>query len=442
MSGTDRKSGRQGPWRLAPYAGAAAAVATGAALRLVYHGVIEWKGDEKWSFFHAQAMAASGVWPPIGMPSSIGPPNPGLSLWVFTGLMKLFHARTPPELAGAVQLMNVAALAAFAVFVFAAIPRARREPWLWALGLWAVNPVTVILERKIWPPSTLPLPMVGFIVAWWFRRNPFAAFVWGLLGALMTQVHMGVAFLAFAFVAWTLVHDRRAFPWLPWLIGSALGALPAIPWMLDILGHGSHAHTRLTAPSASFYMRWFAQFFGYSAQYTLGKREFATYLAGPRLGHAPTYVMGALQVVLVVVALVVLVRGVRAALGTPVRLGALLFGDSPETTLIAASFFGYGGFLTLITFVGAASERHYMIVIFPIMALWAAMTVFWADRGAKRPRARQILAALCVLQAAMTFGLLSYIHQKGVIAGEFGASWQAQQAGATPVGPPPRFKRD
>lgn len=431
---------RVGRW--GPGAGAVLAIAVGAALRLGFHQDIEWKGDEQWTYLHAQAMAASGAWPAIGMPSSVGAPNPGASLWVFAGLVRLFGVRTPPDLAGAVQGLNVLALVGFAAFAFLAVPRARREPWLWALALWAVNPVSIILERKIWPPSTLPLPMVGLMTAWWWRKRPAAAFAWGVIGALMAQIHMGVAFLALAIAAWTLIQDRGAFPWLGWLAGSVVGALPAIPWLLQVLGHGSGAHPHLTAPSISFYLRWFAQFFGYGAQYTLGKHDFADYLAGPQAGGLATHLMGAVQVVLVAAAIAVLVRAVRAALRAPPSPRAILLGDSPETLLIAAAFFGYGGLLTLVTFVGAGSYRHYMIVIAPIMALWTTMVVFWGDRGARRAWARPILATLCVLAAAMSLGLLAYIDQKGVIAGEFGANWRAQQSGAAPVASPPLGRED
>jgi hypothetical protein len=100
---------------------------------------------------------AGCAWLWLGMPSSVNLPNPGLSLWVFAGLSWIFDANTPPELARAVQSLNATALVAFVVFAFAAIPKDRREPWLWAAALWAVNPVEVIYERKIWPPSVLPL---------------------------------------------------------------------------------------------------------------------------------------------------------------------------------------------------------------------------------------------------------------------------------------------
>ena len=121
-------------------------------------------------------------------------------------------ARTPPDLARAVQLLNVAALLAFAAFGLLAIPRERREPWLWAAALWAANPASVILERKIWSPSVLPLPAVGLLWAWRYRRHPAAAFAWGALGALMAQIHLGAAFFAAALMVWTLLADRRAFP--------------------------------------------------------------------------------------------------------------------------------------------------------------------------------------------------------------------------------------
>ena len=414
--------------RLGPLVGVALAIAAGAALRLIFPTDIEWKADEQWSYLHAAQMLRTGAWPPVGMPSSVGAPNPGLSLWVFAGLDRLFDVRSPPDLARAVAMLNIAALVAFAAF---AVTRKNREPWLWAVALWAVNPVAIILERKIWPPSTLPLAAVALYWAWTLRRRWPAAFVWGALGALMAQVHMGVALLALALAAWTFASDGRAFPWRAWLAGSLAGVLPAIPWLLAMAGHGAGARIHLTAPSVSFYMRWATQFLGYGAQYTLGKAGFADFLAGPRIAGLATHLLGALQAVLIILAIVALVRGARTLVGKggalPVR--TLLLGDSDETVLITAALWGYGGLLTLTTFVGAGSYRHYMIVITPIMALWTATAVLWSDGGWKRGRARAILAALCVGQAALSLGLLDYLHREGGVRGEFGVSWRAQQPG-------------
>jgi hypothetical protein len=420
---------RRGWRRFAPVAGVGLALAAGAALRLSFHTDIEWKSDEKAIYLAALKIANTGAWPAIGLPSSIGAPCPGLSLWVFGALAKLTGARSPPDLAEAVQAMNVAALAAFAFFGSTAPPSNRRALWLWAAALWAVNPIAVILERKIWNPSILPLPLVAMLWAWWLRRNPVAAFAWGLLGALMAQIHMGVAFLALALAGWTWAHEKGAFRWRPFLAGSLIGALPAVPWIIAMARTaGAGAHLWLRDPSISFYLRWPTQFFGYSARYTLGGHDFARFLTGPKIAGVPTYLMGAMQLALALLTAFVAWRAVRTLYrtGSP-PLRALFLGDTPETLLATAALWGYGGLLTLLTFVGFGSYRHYMIVVTPMMALWTAMTVSLGDGKAPRRRAPAILAALVVLQAGMSFGLLAYIDRKDVIAGEFGASWKAQQ---------------
>ena len=403
------------------------ALAAGAALRLSFPADIEWKADEQWTFLHAQAMAAGGAWPTAGMASSVGAPNPGLSLWAFAALFELFGVRQPPDLARAVQTLNVLALVAFAAFTLLAIPRSRREPWLWAAALWAVNPVAVILERKIWPPSLLPLAMVALLWAWRFRRQPAAAAAWGALGALMAQIHLGAAFLALAVAGWTLAADRARFPWRSWLIGAALGAAPALPWLMAMLhGGGAHLAPRLL-PRIGFFPRWATQMFGFGPDYTLGRAAFADYLTGPRLGGSASYLMAAAQLALAALLLATLAGAVARLRreGWPSARSVFL-GDSPETRLIAAALWGYGGLLTMITFAGAGAYRHYLIVVTPIMALWSAMAVLWSQAG--RARARVLLASMCLLQAAMSAQLLVYIDQRGVIPGEFGASWKAQQA--------------
>ena len=418
--------------RWGPLVGLALALVVGAVLRLGFYGVIEWKSDEQWTFVHAQAMAAAGanfrLWPPIGMPSSVGAPNPGLSLWVFTWLVQL-GARTPPDLARAVQILDVLALVAFAAFGLFAIPKERREPWLWAAALWAANPASVILERKIWTPSTLPLPAVGMLWAWRYRRNPAAAFAWGLLGALMAQIHLGAGFFAAALMLWTLNADRRAFPWIGWLAGSVVGALPAIPWALELAQH-TWPHGPPRHPSVSFYLRWPNFLLGNGPQYTLNRAGFADFMKTPMLNGAPTGLAAMLQAALLAATLLLVLRGAQKLLrdrGLSVR--ALFLGDSPETLLAAAAFWGYGGLLTLLTFAGAGSYRHYMEIIAPLMALWTALFALWTDKGARRPFARPTLAILWAAQAGLSLLLLIYIDRVGVTTGDFGASWNAQQAG-------------
>jgi len=80
----------------------------GIALRFAYPGDIEWKGDERWTFDHAQLIIAGGQWLWLGMNSNVGLPNSGLSLWVFAALFAIFEVRTPLEAARTVQIIEVA----------------------------------------------------------------------------------------------------------------------------------------------------------------------------------------------------------------------------------------------------------------------------------------------------------------------------------------------
>src|SRR4051812_9558228 len=123
---------RSTPWWAV---GLACALAAGAALRLAWGLDIEYKADEAWTFEHAHLLVRGAPWPWLGMPTSVGLPNPGLSLWVFAALDALFAVQAPPDLARAVQLVNVAALVLLCGFALRRVAAAEREPWLWAAAL-------------------------------------------------------------------------------------------------------------------------------------------------------------------------------------------------------------------------------------------------------------------------------------------------------------------
>jgi hypothetical protein len=396
-----------------------------AALRLSYPGDIEFKSDERGFFEQAHAIATGAPWPWLGPTSSVGPRGPAMTTWILGFLAWLTHAATPPDLARAVQVLSIAGLAVFAGFA-ATLKGERRTIWLAAAALWAVNPVAIILERKIWNPSLMPLPATLFIIAWLHRRRPWAAFAWGVLGALLTQIHPGAAFLVVSLAAWTVARDRAAFPWAPWIAGSLLGGLTAIPWLMESLSHRGAFFSVIRFPILSFYVRFFTQPFGFGADYALGK-AFPDFLAWPRIGEPPTYLVAALHVVLGAIAIAVL--GWAAQKLWRVRAGAwraLVAGADEDGVLIAAAFWGYGGLLTLITIGKADSHRHYLELIAPVMALWCARLVL-GFRGAVRGLSPQVfLPVLCAAQLAVSASLLAYIDQRQVIPGDYGVIWRAQ----------------
>ena len=402
----------------------------GIALRLIWPADIEYKGDEHWTFEQASALVAGAPWPLVGMKASIGLPNPGLSLWVFAGIVYVSGAQTPPELAQVVQFLNVLALLAFVSFACVCVSIEARERWLWAGALWAVNPMAIIFERKIWPPSVLPLASVALIACWWFRRNLVASFLCGLMCALMAQMHLGVIFLTAALFAWTWLYDRSTFRWGSWIAGGAVGAPPALPWLLGLLQQSGEAALRWRYPKPNFFFRWVSQPFGFGIEYTLGPEHFRDYLSSPWIAGLPTYAMAFAHAVLIALCVVVAARAVSASFAAPwPGTRKILIGDDPEAVLVNAFFWGYGGLLTLITLIGPGSERHYLIVAAPVMAIWCVRMVWVHQQNRGRTWSRLILASLCVVQALTSAGLLAYIHRTQIIQNEYGPTWRSQQPG-------------
>ncbi len=413
--------------------GFAATVLVGALFRLVWVEDIEYKPDERWTFEASQRIGRTDPWPWVGMPTSVVLPHPGMSIWIFVILSRLWGAETPPELARAVQLLNIAAILLLGLFVWRGIPAGDREPWLWAIALYCLNPLAVIFDRKIWPPTIVPMATVWVVIGWWYRRRTWGAFLWGVAGALIGQLHTGALIFALALLIWTAVLDRRSVAWRPWLIGSLLAGWPLIPWALELLAQRSRAGMPAVLgarwPVPTFYTRWVTEPFGFGAEYTLGQKHFLDFLSTPTLAGHSTYLMAAAHVALAAIALVILVRAAGRLRRGRVSLGECFIGrQKGETFLINAALWGYGGLLTLSTL---SVHRHYMIVLHVIKFLWVALLVFFGadDRKHCSGLPRRLLLALCILQAVVTAGLLYYIHVTQVIDGEYWATWRAQQSG-------------
>lgn len=425
-----RREGATGSLWLATIA---LALAAGIVFRLMLPNDIEFHGDEKFAFDHVMTVLNGGPWPSHGMVMSVGGRNPGMSVWVFILLGLLVRPETPPDLAQSVQLLNVAALIAFLAFVVTAIPRRQREPWLWALALWAVNPLAVIYERKIWPPSVLPIFFVAMLFGWWYRRHWLGSFLFALVAILAGQIHPTAAFFGVAVLAWTLFDDRRAFRVSGLIAGAALAILPALSWIAEYVGDASNLH-KLGPPRLTFYGQWFTEPFGFGAEYMLGPMEFPRFLGWPELAGRPTYVVLILHVAVAGLAIGLLAWvAVRLYRSGILRRHWLLLGETAGGRLVRAAFFGLGAMLTLLTLRGGGIYPHYLIVVAPVMTLWVALTAAFAEGGTLAIRGRALLSALCVCDALIVLLLFAYIDMKGDIQGEFGPTWAWRQTLPMPL---------
>jgi hypothetical protein len=405
---------------LSPWAAVAVlvAVAIGAALRNAWAADLEWKYDQQWMFDAAQAVGRTAPWPWIGMPSGVGTPNPGLSVWIFVALARLVGAVTPVDLGRAVMLLNSAALAGLAAFALRRQPR-EREPWLWATALGAVNPGAVIHHRCIWAQSVLPAFSLLALAGWWHRRRPWGALVWGLGSALLGQIHMTGLFFTAAFVLWTLAFDR-APPrprWGLFALGFCAGGWPLVPWVrLGLLGGGPARGPSWYDPiTFQFWYWWLRDLTGLHTEYSLGWRDFATFASEPRIAGLPTFAVAALLAVSIGCVATALAWGWRAVRAR--GIGAALRDPAPTSLAQNAALVAFGALLTPV----AGVYPHYLLVAFPLGYVALARAALTRPAGGRRLLALVVLAHLGI--AAM---FLIHIHREGGARGDYGRAYSRQ----------------
>src|SRR6516165_1564087 len=90
--------------------GLGVAIAAGIFFRLVWLYDIEYKEDEAWTFSEVETFWKTHFLKTIGMKSSLGIPNAGMSLWVFMGISAVLPIIDPLELTRSVQGINIVAI--------------------------------------------------------------------------------------------------------------------------------------------------------------------------------------------------------------------------------------------------------------------------------------------------------------------------------------------
>ncbi|MFI5299831.1 MAG: hypothetical protein ACHREM_17220 [Polyangiales bacterium] len=412
------------------------ALVVAAALRTVWIIDMEYKGDERFMFDRSQAIPAHEPWPELGMPSGQGLRNPAFSIWIFVWLARYFHANTPLLLDRSVIYCNVAAFVGLAVFAWTKRDAKQREAWLWAMAIGGASGISVLLHRKIWAQSVLPIFCVAFLIGWSRRDTWIGAALWGLFGALLGQIHMSGFFFAFAFFLVDLTIGSLRFDrpkghrtkWPTWIIGSCAGAYLLKPWIKYVLSGVDKGApwSREEVMSGRFFRTWFSDTCGLGLDYSLGG-NFPEFLKGPKIGHQDdVYLPMLLQGVgftIGIFACVLLVRGVSKGVGARVASGRslvdrLLSIDDVEQAIVS-SLLAYG---VCITLSGIHVYRHYLLVTFPLEWLSLAWVILkWS------PRPRVVLGGMWLAQLGLSYCFLTYIHEhKGAPWGDYGQAYRVQ----------------
>jgi hypothetical protein len=402
----------------------------GAGLRLVWVEDMEYKGDERWFFQQSQAGFRNPGFPWLGLPSSSKTLNPGTVAWPFAFLGRLLRIEEPTQLARVVQILNILALLGLVSFALSLVPPGEREPWLWAAALLAVNPIAVVIHRKIWNVSLLvPLTLL-VLVGWWQRRKPGGAFLWGLAAGVVASVYPPGCFFAAGLALWGVLFDRKNIAWPGWFLGSSLAALPLIPWFLYLADPGRPAplpgRGMTMFCTAPFYRYWFTEPFGISVHYSL-EGEFWNFLRGPVLFGTPTYLLAGLHLALVVLMASVLFGWLVWAWRTRPNLGTLLVGRATETGFLQSAYLWAGGLMLTASLLTVS--RHSMQLVAPLMCLGVARLALRNEAPLRGVGTwgRGLLATLVAVQLTISASFLGFIHtHAGPIVGEYGTPYCQQ----------------
>ena len=397
----------------------------GILLRFLWPTDMEYKADEAWMFNKVTSVGASESWPLVGMPSSGGINNPGMSVWIFLLPAKLLQITDPVSLMLVVAASSSLALLLLFLFILREIPQKSQFGWFCGLFLAAVNPFAVILQRKIWAQSMTPIFGMGILYCWWKREQQVYAFGWGLLGALIGQVHMIGFFVAACLVAVTAAASltyKKSCAWMFWLIGSMLGALPLVPWFLSFSSNGTIREMPAHGFTLTWAKLWFKQPFTYKLSYSLGNEHFDKFLQYPMVVGQATYINAIVTYSLYGLGYVVVLSFLYSfwCLGRERWSYANQYFSSQEGIYFVATFLLLS--LVLACFFRLWIVDHYMLLAFPAMYVFLGQMVYFFrwDRYKKL-----ILFMILGGNLWITINFLSYIHiNGGAPGGDYGVSYK------------------
>lgn len=175
-------------------------------------------GDQGRDYLAARDMALTGVWPLVGIPSSIPWLHQGsLFIWLTALMLKLgnFNPVTPAIL--------TAVLGVISVYLLYRLSRS----W-WAGLVLATAPLSVIHSRLPYHLSPIPLVAIGYL--WALTINSAG---WGIFfTALLLQFELSNLPLVFLLLFWFRRRWRELLYWLP------VGLIPFIPKIIYDFSHG------------------------------------------------------------------------------------------------------------------------------------------------------------------------------------------------------------
>jgi hypothetical protein len=223
-------------------------VVVGGILRMGWPGITEFKADEARLLVLALDLVEAIRFPLRGISSSVGVPNPAMSVWLFSLPLLLWRHVLAATLF--VGLLNTIAVAGCWWFT--------RRYWGVTAGLaaalmFAASPWAIVFSRKIWAQNLLPF----FVMVWIYtaalalvEKRPRAIVVHLVSLAVVVQIHFSAAALVPASLLFLLIFRHRV-QWRMVLVGGLLAALTLTPFLIELIRDGADIGDLADAVQAS-----------------------------------------------------------------------------------------------------------------------------------------------------------------------------------------------
>ena len=377
-------------------------LAVAALLRMGWPGFTEFKQDEAHLYALALDVAELRAWPLRGISSSVGLPNPPISVYLFA--LPLVVWKSPLAATLFVGALNTASVALGYWLA--------RRYWgvrvaLISAALYAAAPWAVIYSRKIWAQDLVPLFTVAYVA------TGLLAFVEGRRGwlvahlallAVVVQIHLsGVALvpLTVLLLVWFRRSVDRRFL-LAGLGAAALTALPIALYGLSRLGGLAGAsgwlaaHPSVLSTDSLELALMLAQ--GTQLRGLAGPEAFRAFEASVP-NFTPLLWLGGLLTL--------------AGLGLVVGRWWARRGRARPTGITVGLIVGLWLVLPSLFFLRHATPvfPHYFIILFPAPYLLAALVVDAASTRWRVPWLWLLPTAIAVSQVWLSLALLRFVGQ-------------------------------
>ena len=394
----------------------------GLLMRLIWTTDMEWKGDETYMFTTAHESIDKGIFPNVGMESGGGLVNPGLSVGIFEAIASFTN--DPIAMGRVVEISNIIAILSFLIFVLYKIELKEKEVWFLGIVLASISPLAVLFSRKIWAQDMLPIFSFIIILTNFYRNKKSCAFLWGLFGAIIGQIHMSGFFFAFGLFVFTIIHDRYNkinFKWAYWLAGSAIGSITLIPWISFIIHNPQMSKASFWHIfQFNFYLYWFLDSFGLNIYYSL-RKDFWLFIKEPVFGGIPTYLVAVAHLFLVFISFIFLNKILKyfvkiyQLIKQKKLLENLFIGISITKFYLLSILLGLGIFMTLS---GTTIYQHYIICAFPFTYIF--FVKIFKDN-------KKIIYSVIIAQLIISASFLTFIHKNnGAENGNYGKAYHTQ----------------